>query len=148
MSAQEITRVSAEEAKTLVEEQGYTYVDVRTEAEYAAGHPVGAVNVPFLFASPAGMQLNTEFMTVMEAMYAKDQQLLLACKAGGRSMGAARELTAAGYTNLIEMRPGYSGARDPFGRLIEAGWEACGLPVETETAGGTYAELKAQTNSK
>ena len=42
-----IPRVSPQEAKKLIDE-GYTYLDVRTEVEYAAGHAVGAHNVPVM----------------------------------------------------------------------------------------------------
>ena len=42
-------RLSPSEAKQLVDE-GWVYLDVRTEAEYAAGHPVGARNVPVMLA--------------------------------------------------------------------------------------------------
>ena len=36
-----IKRVSPAEAKTLMDE-GYVYLDVRSEPEFAAGHPAGA----------------------------------------------------------------------------------------------------------
>ena len=41
-----VARISPEEAHAKVTNEGYAYVDVRTEAEFAAGHPAGAYNVP------------------------------------------------------------------------------------------------------
>ena len=56
-----IKRVSPAEAKKLVDE-GWLYLDVRTEPEYAAGHPTGAQNVPVMKAGPRGMAPNAEFI--------------------------------------------------------------------------------------
>jgi len=136
-----IPRVSPEEAKKLVDE-GYTYLDVRTVAEYAAGHPTGAHNVPVMIQSTQGMTPNPDFLEVVEANYPKDAKLVLGCKAGGRSAKAAEILAKAGYTNLADQRAGFEGARNQFGAITEPGWVPVGLPVETETAGGSYAELR------
>ena len=38
--------ISPQDAHDLMTREGYTYVDVRTEGEFANGHPEGAVNVP------------------------------------------------------------------------------------------------------
>ena len=138
-----IKRVSPAEAKQLVDE-GFTYLDVRTEAEYAAGHPVGAQNVPVALAGAGGMQPNPQFLAVVQALFPKDAKLVVGCKAGGRSARAADVLTGAGYTNVVDQRAGYDGARDAFGKLTEPGWQPAGLPVETATAGGSYAELRAR----
>jgi len=137
-----VKRVSPAEAKELVDNQGYTYVDVRSEPEYAAGHPTAAHNVPFMHSGPGGMTPNPEFMDVMAALYAKDQKLILGCRSGGRSLRAAEALIAAGYTNIIDQRAGYEGPRNAFGAIVEQGWATAGLPTESETAGGSYAELR------
>jgi rhodanese-related sulfurtransferase len=39
-------RVSPQEAKDLMDKEGYVYVDVRSIPEFEAGHPAGAFNVP------------------------------------------------------------------------------------------------------
>lgn len=138
-----ITRVSPADAKKLLDE-GYTYLDVRSEPEYAAGHPVGAHNVPIMIAGPRGMTANDDFLAVMSALYPKDAKLVVGCRSGQRSMRAAEQLAAAGYTAFVEQRAGFDGSRDPFGGLIEPGWAPAGLPVETSTPGGSYAELRAK----
>lgn len=137
-----IQRVSPADAKKLIDEEGYTYLDVRSEQEYEAGHPVGSQNVPLMHAGPAGMAPNPDFLEVVQAIYPKDARLVVGCKAGGRSLKAVEMLTGAGYTRLIDQRAGFDGPRDAFGALTEKGWSPAGLPVETTTAGGSYLELK------
>ena len=136
-----ITRVSPEEAKKLVDE-GYTYLDVRTVTEYAAGHPTGAQNIPVMIQSTQGMAPNPDFLDVVAATYAKDAKLVVGCKAGGRSLRAAEMLVGAGYTNVIDQRAGFDGARNNFGAVVEPGWAPSGLPVEKETPGVSYPELR------
>ncbi|MEZ4312408.1 MAG: rhodanese-like domain-containing protein [Polyangiaceae bacterium] len=139
-----IPRHSPAEVHALVTDQGYTHVDVRTQAEYAAGHPAGALNVPVMLAGPGGMAPNPDFLKVMSALFPKDAKLALGCRSGARSLRAAEMLAAAGYTAVVDQRAGFEGPRDPMGRPIEPGWQSAGLPVETTTPGGTYAELKAK----
>ena len=143
----EITRISPAEAKKLMDEQGYTYVDVRTEAEYDAGHPVGAHNVPVMNPGARGMEPNPDFLKVMKAVYPQDAKLVLGCKGGNRSMRAARALVEAGFTSIVEQRAGWDGARDQFGALSEPGWLPAGLPTEKSTPGGSYADLRRRTAS-
>jgi rhodanese-related sulfurtransferase len=140
----EVRKVSAEEGKKLVDE-GYTYLDVRTEEEYAAGHAAGAVNVPFMLSGGGRMMPNPEFSTVMHAAFASDAKLLVACQAGARSAKAVAVLVAEGFTDLIDLRPGYGGAKNPFGQITEKGWQGAGLPTETATPGGSYAEIKQRS---
>jgi rhodanese-related sulfurtransferase len=137
-----ISRVSPAEAKRLIDEEGYTYLDVRTAAEYAAGHPDGAHNVPVMNPGPQGMAPNADFLEIVEALYPKDAKLVLGCRSGGRSLRAAEMLVAAGYTKIIDQRAGYEGARDAFGAVTETGWSPAGLPTVQETLGGSYAELR------
>jgi len=88
------------------------------------------------------MAPNPEFLEVVQANYPRDAKLVVGCKAGGRSLRAAAMLTSAGYTNVIDQRAGFDGARNNFGALVEPGWAPAGLPVEKETAGVSYAELR------
>lgn len=137
----DVKRVSPQEAKALVDE-GYTYVDVRTATEFSLGHPEGAYNVPFMIEAPGGgMAKNPDFSRVMQQHFAKDQKLVVGCKAGGRSLKATAELAADGYTDLVDQRAGMDGARDAFGKLTEPGWAPAGLPTSKDAPGRTYAEL-------
>jgi rhodanese-related sulfurtransferase len=137
-------RISPAEAKALMDEQGYVYVDVRSIPEFEAGHPVGAVNVPLLHAGPMGMTPNPEFLAVMEEAFPKDSKLVLGCKSGGRSLRACSLLESAGFTNLVDQRAGYDGAPDPSGR-VEPGWRPAGLPTTRDApADHTYDGIKAK----
>lgn len=137
-----VVRLSPSEAHAKMQSEGYTYLDVRTEDEFAAGHPEGAVNVPFLIDGPGGRTPNPEFLAVMARAFGKDARLVVGCQAGGRSLRAARELLAAGFTDVLEQRAGWDGARGVFGELTEPGWARAGLPVETGLATGrSYADL-------
>jgi rhodanese-related sulfurtransferase len=136
-----IPRVSPDEAKRLLD-AGYTYVDVRSEPEFAAGHPVGAENVPLMHMGPRGMEPNPDFLDVVLALHPKDAKLVLGCRSGQRSLRAAEMLVAAGYADVFELRAGYEGIRGAFGAFTEKGWAPTGLPTETATPGKTYAELK------
>lgn len=130
-------RVSPREARRLVEEAGYAYVDVRTELELRAGHPAGAYHVPFEVQGPDGRLVpNPAFVAVMAARFPRDARLVLGCRAGGRSLRAVRRLAAAGFTDLVDQRAGFEGTRDPFGGRDEAGWAAEGLPVAQEPLPG------------
>jgi rhodanese-related sulfurtransferase len=139
-----VTRVSPAEAHRLMTEEGHLYLDVRSEPEFAGGHPVGALNVPLLHPGKARMEPNAEFLAVVEAVLPKDAKIVVGCRTGHRSLDAAARMMAAGYTAVVEQRAGVDGARDPFGQLVEAGWVEAGLPMEVVTAGGSYAELRSR----
>jgi rhodanese-related sulfurtransferase len=135
-------RVSPHEAKKLIDEEGYFYLDVRSEPEYGAGHPSGAHNIPIMHAGPGGMQPNMEFLNIAQALYARDAKIIVGCRSGQRSQRAAELLTSAGFTNVVDQRAGFEGTRDNVGGVVEAGWGSVGLPSETATPGASYAELK------
>jgi rhodanese-related sulfurtransferase len=136
-----VPRISPEEAASLLEE-GFVYVDVRSEPEFEKGHPPGALNVPFMHKGPGGLQPNPEFASVMQAAFARDARLIIGCQSGGRSQKAVRVLTDAGYTALRELRTGWEGARDAFGRP-DPGWIKKGLPTEDGLPPGqSYADVK------
>jgi len=136
-------RVSPEEAQALLAD-GYVYLDVRSPEEFDAGHVPGAYNVPLRHRGPAGMVDNSEFLAVVTAVFPKDARLLVGCQSGGRSVKAATVLTGAGYGALKELRTGYDGSRDAFGRP-DPGWSKKGLPVETAAPPErTYAELRKE----
>ncbi|MSP24196.1 MAG: rhodanese-like domain-containing protein [Myxococcales bacterium] len=137
----DLRRVSAHEGAALLLE-GYAYLDVRTEEEYAAGHPTGAFNVPFMHSGAGRYVPNPEFSAVVAAAFPKDAKLVVGCAAGGRSLKAAQALMAAGHTQVVDLRPGYGGVKNAFGQLVEPGWRAAELPIETVTAGRSYPELR------
>jgi rhodanese-related sulfurtransferase len=136
------TRISPQEANEKLAE-GWTYVDVRTTQEFEAGHPPGAVNVPFMHAGPEGMVPNPDFLPAMTAAFPMSADIIVGCKAGGRSLRAARALLGAGFTNVLDQRAGWDGARDAFGQITEPGWSRVGLPVEQgQPEGRSWDDVK------
>jgi len=141
-----ITQTTPQEAHALLR-QGHRYIDVRTETEFAAGHPEGAVNIPVVFPDPATRQMtaNPDFVVVVAAHFAKDAPLVVGCQAGGRSQRAAELLAQAGYTNVTNMQGGFGGARDQMGRTVVPGWAECGLPVCKDCGpGNSYGGLRSR----
>ncbi len=132
----EIKRVTPEEAKQLLDSnQGYTYIDVRTEQEFKAGHVPGAKNVPVVEPDASGrMQANPHFLPTIEKQFPKDAKIITGCKAGGRSMRAAEMLLSTGYKNVVDMRGGFIGEMDQAGHMSFPGWQTRGLPTTTEAA--------------
>jgi rhodanese-related sulfurtransferase len=137
-------RISPHEAHAKIRE-GYAYVDVRTEEEFADGHPEGALNVPILLAGAGGMTPNPDFATVMAASFAHDAKVIVGCKAGGRSHKAREALLGLGFVDVLDQRAGWDGARDAFGQVTEPGWSRAGLPIEKGVPEGrSYAALKSK----
>jgi rhodanese-related sulfurtransferase len=123
------------------------YLDVRTEEEFAAGHPAGARNVPLVFLDPATRQArpNPDFVAVVEKNFPRATTLVVGCQAGGRSQRACELLAEAGFTDLTNVRGGFGGARDQTGHVAVPGWRDEGLPVELgEIAGARYRDLRAR----
>jgi rhodanese-related sulfurtransferase len=139
-----LKRISPQEALELTQ-NGWLYIDVRTEPEFAEGHPEGAFNVPLAHLVGGSMTPNPDFVGVVARAFGKDAKIVVGCKAGGRSLRAAQALLGAGFTNVVDQRAGWDGARDPFGQMGEPGWSRAGLPATKQPAAGhSYAEIKAR----
>lgn len=142
-----VKHVSVTEAQAL-QQQGGTYIDVRSSREYDQGHPAGAVNVPLLDIDEQTGQMapNPDFVRVMQANFTPDTKLLIGCQVGGRSQRAAQVLDSFGFTDVTNVRGGFGGARDRLtGRVVDEGWAEAGLPIETESPPGrAYSDLFAK----
>ena len=122
---------------------GAIYLDVRTEEEFAQGHPAGAINIPVVFLKPgAAPQPNDSFLTVAEKVLPQDKKLVVGCMAGGRSQRACDILEQAGYSDLTNVRGGFGGARDASGAVVVVGWRDAGLPVSRELGDFAYRALR------
>jgi rhodanese-related sulfurtransferase len=139
MSVKEITPQQAHD--TLQSDAEVVYIDVRTEREFTAGHPEGAVNIPVAFPDPArGMAMNPDFVKVVEGHFPKDKKIIVGCQAGPRSNAAAGLLQQAGYQDISNMLGGFGGMRDPTGKVINPGWSSLGLPVSQDSGEGVSYE--------
>jgi rhodanese-related sulfurtransferase len=138
-------RVSPHEAQRLIVEEGYVHLDVRTEGEFAQGHPAGAYNIPIMVPAEHGMAENPDFVRVARAAFPSAEKIIVGCRSGNRSQTAAQRLLSAGFSAVVDQRAGFGGARDPFGRKNEEGWKDAGLPCSDEPhAGRDYESLKAR----
>ncbi|KAK4490477.1 hypothetical protein RD792_001154 [Penstemon davidsonii] len=97
---------------------GHHYLDVRTSDEFSSGHVVGAVNVPFMLRLGPGMTRNPRFVEEVLAHFRKDDEIIVGCQLGKRSLMASSELLSAGFTGITDMAGGY------------AAWIRNGLPTE------------------
>lgn len=132
-------------AEILRTEPNAVYLDVRSEPEFAAGHPAGAYNVPLLHLDEATgrPQPNQDFERVVSATLGRHTKVVVGCQSGGRSQRAAEILASLGFRDVTNMQGGFGGARDPSGHVTVAGWQESGLPVETQPRDGrSYAALK------
>jgi rhodanese-related sulfurtransferase len=82
------------------------------------------------------MEPNPDFLPVVKANFPPTAPLLVGCLSGGRSLEAATILAQAGYQNVSNVRCGFGGEKNLFGKIVEPGWAALGLPVEVEEVGG------------
>lgn len=139
-----IKQVEPPEAhETLKANPDAIYLDVRTEPEFAQGHPARAINVPVVFIKgPGQMELNPDFLTVVNATLPHGKKLVVGCLSGGRSQRACELLEAAGYTDLTNVRGGFGGARDASGETVVTGWRDAGLPVSNDLGDSAYQALR------
>jgi rhodanese-related sulfurtransferase len=99
--------VAATEAVRLINREKGVLVDVSEPAEYAAGHAIGARNVPV-----------GRLDVAKELPSNKALPLLLICPTGARAGRAAALLRKAGYENAQAVAGGL------------AAWREAGLPVQ------------------
>jgi rhodanese-related sulfurtransferase len=129
--------------QTLQNNSDAIYLDVRTEQEFAQGHPAGAVNIPFVFIKgPGQMEPNPDFVAVAEKVLPKSKKLVVGCLSGGRSQRACEALEQAGYSDVSNVRGGFGGARDGSGQVMVAGWRDAGLPVSQDLGEASYQALR------
>lgn len=118
------------------------YLDVRTEGEFAQGHPAGAINIPLLFIKgPGQTEDNPDFVAVVQKILPQDKKLIVGCLSGGRSQRACEILERVGYSDLANVRGGFGGARDASGRIVIEGWRDAGLPVSDQVGDAGYQAL-------
>ena len=122
------------------------YLDVRTVGEFVRGHEPGSLNDPIAEPSTAtGMMVpNPDFIAVVESAIAREATIYCGCASGIRSRHAVTLLHEAGYSTAYNVTAGFNGVVDPLGRVIEPGWAARGLEIESGDGGPfSYAALRA-----
>jgi rhodanese-related sulfurtransferase len=96
------------DATRLMNQPGALVLDIREGDEYAAGHLPRARHIP----------LSELSKRVDEIGKFKEKPLLVTCKSGSRAGAASRQLKAAGFKNVFELRGGVNA------------WQQASLPVE------------------
>lgn len=84
-------KISAQEAKEMMQSQDVIIVDVRTQAEYNEGYIENAILIPNESISEAPRELPD-----------KDAIILVYCRSGKRSKEASDKLVSLGYTNIYD----------------------------------------------
>ena len=83
-SAALLKRIDSKDASLLI-------LDVRTPAEFAAGHVPGAINIPH------------SYLPARSAELASDKDVVIYCATGVRSELAASRLRENGFTRLLHL---------------------------------------------
>ena len=103
-----VRRVGLEEYEQLRTRTNTVLLDVRSAAEFEKGHIPGAIN----------MDINSTQFTEKASGLDKGKTYLVNCAVGMRSARACQKLTALGFTNLVDLAPGFDG------------WKKAGKKVE------------------
>ena len=133
--------ITPQEAKALLDgSDGHVYLDVRTVAEFTAGHVPGAINIPYLSVNASGERgVNANFLEFIQATLAKDAKILVGCQSGGRSKRAQSELQDAGYSRVSNVVGGFGG------KMLQPGWSSLDYAIETGDGGeNSYAAIQAK----
>jgi rhodanese-related sulfurtransferase len=140
-----VRRIDVPQAKAALEGGGAVYLDVRTEEEFAQGHPEGAINIPIGTPNPATRALdpNPQFVAVAKGVLEPTTPILVGCRTGPRAEAAARLLEQAGYQDVAWVHGGYVGITDPAGRPVARGWLELQYPTSTSAGENVgYASLR------
>jgi len=100
--------------------QAATLIDVRTPAEYRAGHAAGALLLPLDQLDPGRLEERTG-----QPELGRERPLYLTCASGRRALQAAERLVEAGLPNVAVIDGGTQA------------WERAGLPMRR--CGGTIS---------
>lgn len=85
-------KISAEDAKVIMDSEDVIILDVRTQEEYNGGHIENALLLPVTDIKDKADGILTD----------KDAKILVYCRSGNRSAAASKELISMGYTNVYD----------------------------------------------
>ncbi|KAK7252972.1 hypothetical protein RIF29_37308 [Crotalaria pallida] len=107
-SGAEVVTIDVHAARGLLH-SGYIYLDVRTAEEFGKGHvdATKIINIPYMLNTSKGMVKNPHFLEEVSSVYNKEDNLIVGCKSGVRSLYATTDLLTHGFKNVKDMRDGY-----------------------------------------
>lgn len=142
--------LSAKEAAAMKEKLGNKamFIDVRTQAEieYVGEADMVDYNIPYMVndyntwdekngryqMSPNSGFLSKMSDVVKAAGLDKNSTIIVMCRSGDRSAGAANLMGKAGYKNVYSVEDGFEGdvaqSGDHKGQRVVNGWRNAGLP--------------------
>jgi len=91
-AAAEYKKITAAQAKALIDGGSVIILDVRTQDEFNQGHIEGAVLLP-------NTDIAAKAATILPDKTAK---ILVYCRSGNRSASASKDLIAMGYTDVLD----------------------------------------------
>lgn len=123
----------SQEIKKILSIEAYDYlntlpdmylIDVRTKAEYAyAGHPNNAYLYPYMLLTDKLIKngdkyeyktvKNKDFLAELTKSFKKTDNLLILSRDGVISALAAKDISAAGFKNVYDIKDGFEGAEFP-----------------------------------
>lgn len=103
-----VVGLSACSSEPVADSASYTIIDVRTPAEYAAGHLEGAINI----------DVESGQFAEQVATLDKAEDYAVYCRSGRRSAIAADQMSHLGFTQVTDLGS------------VEAAASATGLPVQ------------------
>jgi rhodanese-related sulfurtransferase len=101
-------------------------IDIRTREEYQfTGHPENAYLFPYMMMTGKLIKAddryeyqynlkNTDFLTEINKVFKKTDNLLIICRDGKRSALAAKELAEDGFINVFDVEDGFEGKEFPY----------------------------------
>ena len=102
-----VRKLSPMEATGKMNRDDAVVLDVRSEAEYQAGHVVGAVNIPLT-------QIQSSLSRLQKY---REKPIITICATGQRSGSACKQLKQAGFGDVYSVTGGISA------------WEGASLPL-------------------
>ncbi|XP_078167418.1 thiosulfate sulfurtransferase 16, chloroplastic-like [Carex rostrata] len=102
-----VVTIDVSTAKDLVHSK-HLYLDVRTLEEFGEGHLENSIVVPYLFITPQGREKNPQFLEQVLSACKKEDNIIVGCRSGVRSLQASAELLNAGFKSIKNMEGGYT----------------------------------------
>ncbi|MCB1857467.1 MAG: rhodanese-like domain-containing protein [Gammaproteobacteria bacterium] len=99
--------IMPQQATELINREDAVVVDVRPMSDFSSGHIINAINIPV-----NGLQGQLQRLDKY-----KNRPLIVACRSGAQSSGAARQLRKAGFERVFNLRGGI------------LAWQNANLPV-------------------
>ncbi len=131
-----IVFISAEELNAKIDSGDiFNLIDVREPTEFYHGYIPGSINIP---RGLLEFKISNEDFWMNEGFYLpeKNEEFVLICKKGGRSILAAKSIQELGYKNVTVLKGGWKKWELTYPEIYEKDLDALGGHEEVEEAGG------------